>query len=45
MFWYGSQQLVDGKVSVSGFFIALEGVIFGSLQAGQVFVWAPDVSK
>lgn len=38
MFWYGSHQLADGHLAVSDFFIALEAVVFGSLQAGQVSI-------
>ncbi|GAA5824101.1 hypothetical protein JCM11251_001522 [Rhodosporidiobolus azoricus] len=45
IFWYGSRQLVDGELSVREFFIAMISIVFGSIQAGNVFAFVPDMSS
>lgn len=42
-FWYGSRQLEEGKITIERFFTVLTAVIFGSIQAGNVFNFAPDI--
>lgn len=49
-FWYGSNLLLDGHLGsgqkASGhFFTVLTATIFASLQAGNAFSFAPDVSQ
>ena len=45
VFWYGSHQLVDGYLTTKTFFISLISITFGSIQAGNVFNFVPDMSK
>ncbi|GAA5899256.1 hypothetical protein JCM6882_009297 [Rhodosporidiobolus microsporus] len=45
IFWYGSHQLVDGELSVRDFFVAMISIVFGSIQAGNVFSFVPDMSS
>ncbi|GAA5911249.1 ABC transporter ATP-binding protein [Sporobolomyces salmoneus] len=45
IFWYGARQLADGEVSQRDFFVAMISVVFGSIQAGNVFSFVPDMSK
>ncbi|KAM0748317.1 P-loop containing nucleoside triphosphate hydrolase protein [Meredithblackwellia eburnea MCA 4105] len=45
IFWYGSHLLVEGRISSRTFFIAMISVVFGSIQAGNVFSFVPDMSK
>ncbi|SCZ98574.1 BZ3500_MvSof-1268-A1-R1_Chr3-1g05473 [Microbotryum saponariae] len=45
IFWYGSHQLVDGALSTRTFFVAMISIVFGSIQAGNVFNYVPDMSK
>ncbi|KWU43090.1 P-loop containing nucleoside triphosphate hydrolase protein [Rhodotorula sp. JG-1b] len=45
IFWFGSHQLVDSGLSVKAFFVAQISVIFGSIQAGNVFSYVPDMSS
>lgn len=42
-FWYGSRMLEHGHITVERFFTVLTAVIFGSIQAGNVFNFAPDI--
>ncbi|PWN43517.1 putative Leptomycin B resistance protein pmd1 [Ceraceosorus guamensis] len=44
-FWYGSGLLLDGEISSGHFFTVLTSVIFGSIQAGNVFNFVPDISN
>ncbi|KAG8917768.1 GTPase-activating protein, partial [Tulasnella sp. 417] len=43
-FWYGSILIANLEYSSFDFFVCLMGVIFGALQAGNAFKWAPDIS-
>ncbi|KAG8940248.1 GTPase-activating protein [Tulasnella sp. 424] len=43
-FWYGSILISNQEYSAFDFFACLMGVIFGALQAGNAFKWAPDIS-
>ncbi|KAL8277932.1 hypothetical protein RQP46_009751 [Phenoliferia psychrophenolica] len=45
IFWYGAHQLVDGQLTTRTFFIAMISIVFGSIQAGNVFSFVPDMSK
>ncbi len=45
VFWYGSHQLVDGALTTETFFISLIAITFGSIEAGHVFNFVPDMSK
>lgn len=41
--WYGCRQIVDNGLSTKDFFTSLTAVIFGSIQAGNVFTFvSPD---
>ncbi|KDN46982.1 P-loop containing nucleoside triphosphate hydrolase protein [Tilletiaria anomala UBC 951] len=44
-FWYGSHLLIDGELSSGAFFTVLTSVVFGSIQAGNVFSFVPDISN
>ncbi|GAA6027193.1 hypothetical protein JCM8097_002472 [Rhodosporidiobolus ruineniae] len=44
IFWYGSHQMVDAGLSVRSFFVAMISIVFGSIQAGNVFSFVPDSS-
>jgi ATP-binding cassette subfamily B (MDR/TAP) protein 1 len=44
-FWYGSGLLLDGEITSGHFFTVLTAVIFGSIQAGNVFNFVPDISN
>lgn len=37
--WYGCRQIVDEGLSTKDFFTSLTAVIFGSIQAGNVFTF------
>ncbi|KAG9014674.1 GTPase-activating protein [Tulasnella sp. 427] len=43
-FWYGSILVSNLEYSAFDFFVCLMGVIFGAIQVGNAFKWAPDVS-
>ncbi|KAK4053219.1 hypothetical protein OIO90_003993 [Microbotryomycetes sp. JL221] len=45
VFWYGSRQLASNDVSARSFFVAMISVVFGSIQAGNIFSFVPDMSK
>lgn len=45
IFYYGAHQLAAQEINSKQFFVAMIGVIFGSIQAGQVFTYVPDMSK
>ncbi|KAK0548355.1 hypothetical protein OC845_003627 [Tilletia horrida] len=44
-FWYGSKLLLDNTYSSGSFFTILTAVVFGSIQAGNVFNFVPDMSN
>ncbi|GAA6011881.1 hypothetical protein JCM10207_003417 [Rhodosporidiobolus poonsookiae] len=44
LFWFGVRELANGRIDVHGFFIALTAIIFGSMQAGAVFAFVPQLS-
>jgi hypothetical protein len=39
VFWFGAHQIVDHGLSTQAFFTSLTAVIFGSIQAGNVFTF------
>ncbi|GAA5851199.1 hypothetical protein JCM8547_004164 [Rhodosporidiobolus lusitaniae] len=45
IFWFGSHQMVDSGLSVSAFFVSMISIVFGSIQAGNVFSFVPDMSS
>jgi len=45
IFWYGSRLVSFLEVSTFAFFIALMSTTFGSIQAGNVFSFVPDMSS
>ncbi|GAA5824122.1 hypothetical protein JCM11251_001529 [Rhodosporidiobolus azoricus] len=45
LFWYGARQLMDGKINQRDFFVAIFAVVLGSIQAGVVFAFAPQISS
>ncbi|KAF8335499.1 multidrug resistance protein 1 [Cantharellus anzutake] len=45
VFWYGSWLVLDLEYSTKSFFICLMSVTFGSIQAGNMFSYVPDVSS
>ncbi|PWN25584.1 putative Leptomycin B resistance protein pmd1 [Jaminaea rosea] len=44
-FWYGSTLLLNNEYDSGQFFTILTAVVFGSIQAGNVFNFVPDVSN
>lgn len=44
-FWYGSGLLLEGEYDSGTFFTIITAVIFGSIQAGNVFNFVPDISN
>ncbi|KAE8260080.1 hypothetical protein A4X13_0g583 [Tilletia indica] len=44
-FWYGSKLMMRGEYSSGSFFTILTSVVFGSIQAGNVFNFVPDMSN
>ncbi|WFD21498.1 ABC-type xenobiotic transporter [Malassezia equina] len=44
-FWYGYQLLMRQEYTSSQFFTIFTAVVFGSVQAGSVFNFVPDVSN
>lgn len=44
-FWYGYQLLMRQEYTASQFFTIFTAVVFGSIQAGSVFNFVPDVSN
>ena len=44
-FWYGYQLLMRQEYTPSQFFTIFTAVVFGSIQAGSVFNFVPDVSN
>ncbi|THH04768.1 hypothetical protein EW145_g5279, partial [Phellinidium pouzarii] len=45
VFWYGSQGVSKFQYGTTAFFVCLMCVTFGSIQAGNVFSFVPDISS
>jgi ATP-binding cassette subfamily B (MDR/TAP) protein 1 len=45
IFWYGSRLVSTFKYSIFQFFVGLMSTTFGSIQAGNVFSFVPDISS
>ncbi|EUC60222.1 multidrug resistance protein [Rhizoctonia solani AG-3 Rhs1AP] len=45
VFWYGSKLVGSREYSTDAFFICLMSTTFGSIQAGNVFMFVPDMSS
>lgn len=45
VFWYGSRLVADQEFDTFDFFVALQTTVFGSIQAGNVFSFVPDMSS
>ncbi|KAB5595943.1 Leptomycin B resistance protein pmd1 [Ceratobasidium theobromae] len=45
VFWYGSRLVGSQEYSTTAFFICLMSTTFGSIQAGNVFMFVPDMSS
>ncbi|THH23041.1 hypothetical protein EUX98_g8136 [Antrodiella citrinella] len=45
IFWYGARLVSAREVSTFHFFVALISTTFGSIQAGNVFMFVPDMSS
>ncbi|CAE6419809.1 unnamed protein product [Rhizoctonia solani] len=45
VFWYGSKLVGSQEYSTNAFFICLMSTTFGSIQAGNVFMFVPDMSS
>ncbi|KAG2110630.1 P-loop containing nucleoside triphosphate hydrolase protein [Suillus discolor] len=45
VFWYGATLVSQLEISTQSFFIALMSIVFGAMQAGNVFAFVPDVSS
>jgi len=44
-FWWGATLIRKGEISLVSFFIALISIVFGAQGAGEIFSFAPDVTK
>ncbi|EKM58407.1 uncharacterized protein PHACADRAFT_252704 [Phanerochaete carnosa HHB-10118-sp] len=45
VFWYGSRLVADQEFTPFHFFVTLMSTVFGSMQAGNVFQFVPDMSS
>jgi len=45
VFWYGSRLVSTFEIGNYAFFVALMSTTFGSIQAGNVFSFVPDISS
>ncbi|KAF8268333.1 multidrug resistance protein 1 [Lactarius quietus] len=45
VFWYGSRLVSNLEFTTKNFFTGLMGTVFGSMQAGNVFAFVPDISS
>ncbi|KIM26102.1 hypothetical protein M408DRAFT_25738, partial [Serendipita vermifera MAFF 305830] len=45
VFWYGSRLVADLEYNTGQFFVCLMSVTFGGVQAGNVFMFVPDISE
>lgn len=44
-YWWGSQNIVEGRYSQTAFFIVLPALLFSAQASGQLLAFAPDFSK
>ncbi|CAG8595233.1 12948_t:CDS:2, partial [Acaulospora morrowiae] len=44
-FWYGSRLFRDGDYDLKKMFTVFIALVFGSMSAGRVFSYAPDIAK
>lgn len=44
-FWYGSRLLLEGRIQGGHFFTVLTATVFASIQAGNAFSFATDISQ
>ncbi|KAG9287107.1 hypothetical protein G9A89_001001 [Geosiphon pyriformis] len=44
-FWYGSRLFMNGEYDLRMMFTVFMAIIFGSMSAGRVFAYAPDIAK
>ncbi|GES94504.1 ABC multidrug transporter Mdr1 [Rhizophagus clarus] len=44
-FWYGSRLFVYGEYNLEKMFTVFMAIVFGSISAGRVFAFAPDMAK
>jgi len=44
-YWWGSQNIIEGRYSQRDFFIVLPALLFSAQTCGQLFALAPDFSK
>uniref|UniRef100_V5GRL9 Multidrug resistance protein n=2 Tax=Kalmanozyma brasiliensis (strain GHG001) TaxID=1365824 RepID=V5GRL9_KALBG len=44
-YWWGSQNIADGRYSQTAFFIVLPALLFSAQASGQLLAFAPDFSK
>ncbi|GBC34824.2 ABC multidrug transporter Mdr1 [Rhizophagus irregularis DAOM 181602=DAOM 197198] len=44
-FWYGSRLFVSGEYNLEKMFTVFMAIVFGSISAGRVFAFAPDIAK
>ncbi|KLO15998.1 P-loop containing nucleoside triphosphate hydrolase protein [Schizopora paradoxa] len=45
VFWFGAQRVSHQEFGTTAFFVCLFSVTFGSIQAGNVFSFVPDISS
>ncbi|KAF6757399.1 multidrug resistance protein 1 [Ephemerocybe angulata] len=45
VFWYGSRLVAAGEADTFKFFVGLMSTTFGAIQAGNVFMFVPDMSS
>ncbi|GAA5897581.1 hypothetical protein JCM6882_003523 [Rhodosporidiobolus microsporus] len=45
MFWFGAQELMKGNINQRDFFVSIFAIVLGSIQAGVVFAFAPQISS
>ncbi|CAK3966676.1 ABC multidrug transporter [Lecanosticta acicola] len=44
-YWWGTQNIIEGRYSQTQFFIVLPALLFSAQTCGQLFALAPDFSK
>ncbi|GAA6011902.1 hypothetical protein JCM10207_003424 [Rhodosporidiobolus poonsookiae] len=45
LFWQGVREIAEERTSLQAFFVALTCIVFGSMQAGAVFAFVPQLSS
>ncbi|KAL4258269.1 GTPase-activating protein [Pleurotus pulmonarius] len=45
VYWYGSRLVASQEYSTVQFFVCLMSTTFGAIQAGNVFIFVPDISS